>query len=61
MNARQKIRLGAAVVILMLSLIVLAVSWWPQPRRQQQVPLPTIEAPALVTPTLSFYEDLWRA
>jgi len=61
MNARQKIRLGAAVVILMLSLIVLAVSWWPQPRRLQQVPLPTIEVPALVTPTLSFFEDLWRA
>jgi len=61
MNARQKIRLGAAVVILMLSLIVLAVSWWPQPRRLQQVPLPTIEAPVLVTPTLSYLEERWQA
>jgi len=61
MNARQKIRLGAAVVILILSLIVLAASWWPQPRRLQQVPLPTIEAPALVTPTLSLFEARWRA
>ncbi|GAP18626.1 hypothetical protein [Levilinea saccharolytica] len=61
MNARQKIRLGAAVVILILSLIALAVSWWPQPRRLQQVPLPTIEVPALVTPTLSLYEEIWQA
>ncbi len=60
MNARQKIRLGAAVVLLILSLIVLAVSWWPQPRRIQQVPLPTIEVPAQMTPTLSFFEETWR-